>query len=133
MTRARAIAVVIRTERFTETLAFYRQALGLEMSEEWHEGGHGAVLRLSAGVDLEIIDLEAPGAYGGVAVGLEVDDADAWYDRLVAHGATPKAPPVNAFGKRGFGVRDPNGVPVNVYTTIADSSDAGEGEATVRR
>ena len=116
---AREVAVVIRTERFSETLAFYRQALGLEVGEQWYEGGRGAVLRLSAGVDLEILELGAPGEYGGVAVGLEVDDVDAWYDRVVRQGATPNAPPVDAFRKRGFGVSDPNGVPVNVYTTFA--------------
>ncbi|MFL5965806.1 MAG: VOC family protein [Gaiellaceae bacterium] len=111
------IAFVIHTERFAESVAFYRDALGLDLVEEWHEGGHGAVLRLSGSALLELIELAAASGHGAVALGLEVDDVDACYDRLVGAGAQVKAPPVDAFGKRGFGTTDPNGVPVNIYTT----------------
>ena len=55
-----------------------------------------------------------------MALGLEVDDVDAVYSRLQEGGVQTKAPPLDAFGKRGFGTTDPNGVPVNVYTTYAD-------------
>ena len=118
MRTAKAIAFVIRTARFDESLRFYRDVLELELVEEWHEGGHGAVLRLNESADLELIDLDVEaGSHAGVALGLEVDAVDAWYDRLVACGAALDRPPVDAYGKRGFGVTDPNGVRVNVYTS----------------
>lgn len=108
---------MIHTRRFDESVRFYCEVLELELVEEWHEGGHGAVVRLAAGADLELIEVDAADGHGAVALGLEVDDVDAWYERLLAGGWTAKAPPVDAFGKRGFGTVDPNGVPVNIYTT----------------
>jgi catechol 2,3-dioxygenase-like lactoylglutathione lyase family enzyme len=112
-------AFVVHTTRFDESMRFYGDVLGLELVEEWHEDGHGAVFRLTADVDLELIELERADGYGGVALGVEVEDVDGTYDRVVAAG-TAKAPPVDAWGKRGFGTRDPNGVPVNIYTTQRD-------------
>jgi catechol 2,3-dioxygenase-like lactoylglutathione lyase family enzyme len=113
-------AFVVQTTRFDASVHFYRDVLGLELVEEWREDGHGAVLRLTPDVDLELIELESADGYGGVALGLEVEDVDATYERVVAAGASAKAPPIDAWGKRGFGTRDPNGVPVNIYTTYSD-------------
>jgi catechol 2,3-dioxygenase-like lactoylglutathione lyase family enzyme len=110
-------AFVIHTACFDESVDFYCEALGLELVEEWREGGHGAVIRLTRGADLELIELDDADGYGGVALGLDVDDVDAVYGRLQEVGVKTKAAPIDAFGKRGFGVSDPNGVPVNVYTT----------------
>ena len=102
-------------------MRFYCGILGLELVELWDEGGRGSLIKLSRGADLELIELEAATAHGSVALGLEVEDVDGWYANLLAHGATTKAPPVNAFGKRGFGTVDPNGVPINIYTTDANA------------
>jgi catechol 2,3-dioxygenase-like lactoylglutathione lyase family enzyme len=113
-------AFVVHTDRYEESLTFYRDVLGLDLVEEWREGGHGAVLQLLPDLVVELIELEIePGSHGGVALGLEVDDVDAWYERLVEYGVAVKAPPVDAFGKRGFGTADPNGVAVNIYTSAA--------------
>ena len=67
-----------------------------------------------------MIELDDAGAFGGVALGLEVDDVDVWYARLRERGWTTKAPPIDAFGKRGFGTIDPNGVPVNIYSSRSE-------------
>src|SRR5688500_8218993 len=105
------IAFVIHTDRFQDSLTFYRDVLELDFVEEWHEGGHGAVLSLTADAEIELIELDVePGSHGGVALGLEVDDVDGWHDRLTERGVAVKAPPIDAFGKRGFGTTDPNGV-----------------------
>jgi catechol 2,3-dioxygenase-like lactoylglutathione lyase family enzyme len=114
-------AFVVHTTRFDESVDFYCESLGLELVEEWREGGHGALIRLTRGADLELIELESAAGYGGVAIGLEVGDVDAVYTRLKETGVKTKAPPIDAFGKRGFGTTDPNGVPVNVYTTSVDA------------
>jgi catechol 2,3-dioxygenase-like lactoylglutathione lyase family enzyme len=110
-------AFVVHTTRFDASVGFYCEALGLELVEEWREGGHGAVVRLTQDTDLELIELDDAAGYGGVGLGLEVEDVDAVYARLQAAHVKTKAAPVDAFGKRGFGVDDPNGVPVNIYTT----------------
>src|SRR5438045_8323461 len=112
MSRVRAIAFVIHTTRFDESLGFYCESLQLDLVEEWHEGGHGAVIRLAADALLELIELDGASGHGGVALGLEVDDVDAVHARLIGRDVAVKAPPVEAFGKRGFGTVDPNGVPV---------------------
>ena len=115
---ASTIAFVIHTAAFGRSLEFYCDVLGLELVEEWREGGHGAVIRLSPGADLELIEFDVvDDSYGSVALGLEVDDVDAWYGRVVEAGAPAKAAPIAAFGKRGFGSTDPNGVAINIYTT----------------
>jgi uncharacterized glyoxalase superfamily protein PhnB len=110
-------AFVIHTTAFGESVNFYCELLGLELVEEWREGGHGAVVRLTRDADIELIEMTAAGGYGGVAMGLDVEDVDAVYARLQEAGVKTKAPPIDAFGKRGFGTTDPNGVPINVYTS----------------
>ncbi len=116
-TPARAVAFVVHTELFEQSLEFYCGVLGLELVEEWREGGHGALIRLSPSAELELIELDITGSgHGAVALGLEVDDVDAWYRRIVDRGGAAKAPPIDAFGKRGFGTTDPTGVPINIYT-----------------
>ena len=111
------MAFVIHTTRFDESIDFYCESLGLELVEEWREGGHGAVIRLTRDAVLELIELEGADDHAGVALGLEVDDVDESYARLTEAGVKTKAPPIDAFGKRGFGANDPNGVAVNIYTT----------------
>jgi catechol 2,3-dioxygenase-like lactoylglutathione lyase family enzyme len=117
MSSAKEIAFVIHTTSFDESIGFYCESLGLELVEEWRDGGHGAVIRLMDGAHLELIELDDAAAHGGVALGLEVDDVDVWYARLTEASVKTKAPPIDAFGKRGFGTTDPNGVAVNIYTT----------------
>ena len=90
--------VRVHTTRFDESVDFYCESLGLELVEEWREGGHGAVIRLMRGADLELIELKNAGGYGGVALGVEVDDVDAVYTRLQEAGVKTNAPPIDAFG-----------------------------------
>jgi catechol 2,3-dioxygenase-like lactoylglutathione lyase family enzyme len=111
---------VVPTDDLAASLAFYRDGLGLEVVEEWEELGRGALLRIGAETDLELIELEGveQPAEPRMGIGLEVDDdrVDEIYHRLVAQGSTVKGPPtLRAWGKRGFGALGPNGEPVNVY------------------
>jgi catechol 2,3-dioxygenase-like lactoylglutathione lyase family enzyme len=116
---------VVSTRRFAESLAFYRDVIGLEVLEEWSEFGHGAVLSAGGASRVELIELEI----GEEALpphapflGLQVTEVDEIHERAVAAGAVI-ASPLNErpWGGRGFAVRDPNGIGVNVYTAY----DAG--------
>jgi catechol 2,3-dioxygenase-like lactoylglutathione lyase family enzyme len=112
---------VIPTDDLAASLAFYRDGLGIVVVEEWDELGRGALLRLGAETDLELIELagvQRP-PEPRMGIGLEVEDhlVDEIYERLVAQGYRVKGPPVvRAWGKRGFGALGPNGEPINVYS-----------------
>ena len=111
---------VIPTEDLAAVLPFYRDGLGLEVVEEWTELGRGALLGVSDDTELELIELDevVRPPEPRMGLGLELDDAqvDEIYERLVRLGFRVKGPPeLRAWGKRGFGALDPDGVPVNVY------------------
>lgn len=55
---------------------------------------------------------------GGVTWGLEVDDVDAWHDRLRAALTVVRPLQDNPWGDRSFVVLDPAGVAVYVHTPI---------------
>lgn len=115
-----AFVFVVRTRRFADSLAFYRDVIGLSLVEEWTDFGHGAVLGAGEVARVELIDdpsaLDAP-ADVGAFLGLQVTDVDAIHERAIAAGAPiVSALQVRAWGGRGFAVRDPNGIGVNVYS-----------------
>ena len=108
------------TTDLAASIGFYRDGLGLELAEEWSDLGRGAILRLAAASEVELIEVDelADPPEPRTALGLQVreDEVDGIYRRLEEAGARLKAPPrVRAWGMRGFGAFDPSGVPVNVY------------------
>jgi catechol 2,3-dioxygenase-like lactoylglutathione lyase family enzyme len=113
---------VVSTSKLAESLAFYREGVGLELLEEWSDLGRGALLAASAGAQVELVEQEGvvDTPEPRVALGLQVTGVDLVYERLTAMGVRAKAPPrVRPWGMYGFGVLDPNGVPVNVYEPAA--------------
>ena len=109
---------VVPTSKLAESLAFYRDGVGLELLEEWSDMGRGALLAASTGAQVELIEQEGvvDTPEPRVGLGLQVTGVDLLYERLAAMGVRAKAPPrVRPWGMYGFGVLDPNGVPVNVY------------------
>jgi catechol 2,3-dioxygenase-like lactoylglutathione lyase family enzyme len=115
------LTFVITTSRFDESLAFYRDLLGMRLVEEWSDFGHGAVLEALSGTVVELIDDAGarglPAEERTVFMGLQVLDPDGVHDRLVAAGARVNgAPTPKPWGGRGFTAFDPDGMPVNVYT-----------------
>ena len=111
--------VVITTAAFDASLAFYRDVIGLEVVEEWTDAGHGAVLSAGGPARVELIDMPERGRVDTDAlfIGLKVEAIDAIYDRAVAGGhEIVREPADRPWGGRGFVVRDPNGVAVNIYT-----------------
>jgi len=114
------LVFVVSTGRFDDSLAFYRDLLGLELVEEWTEFGHGAVLSAGGPARVELIELEVPDdplPRHAPFLGLKVTDVDATHERAVTANAPILSPlEERPWGGRGFAVQDPNGIGVNVYT-----------------
>ena len=111
--------VVMTTGAFDASLAFYRDVIGLEVVEEWTDAGHGAVLSAGGPARVELIDLPERARIDteSLFLGLQVGAIDALYERASAAGhEIIREPADRPWGGRGFVVRDPNGVAVNIYT-----------------
>ena len=111
---------VLPTADLAAVLPFYRDGLGLEVIEEWTELGRGALLCVSEDTELELIEVERVErpSEPRMGIGLEIEDSlvDEIHGRLARLGFRIKGPPeLRAWGKRGFGALDPDGVPVNIY------------------
>jgi catechol 2,3-dioxygenase-like lactoylglutathione lyase family enzyme len=114
------LVVVILTASFDATLAFYRDVIGLALIEEWSDSGHGAVLSAGGVARVEIIDLPEraqPIATESMFIGLKVPSIDPIHERAIEQRCEiVREPEARPWGGRGFVVRDPNGLAVNVYT-----------------
>jgi catechol 2,3-dioxygenase-like lactoylglutathione lyase family enzyme len=113
------LVVVITTPAFDASLAFYRDVIGLEVVEEWTEAGHGAVLSAGGPARVELIDLpeRARVETDSLFIGMQVRAIDGLYERAKAAGhEIIREPADRPWGGRGFVVRDPTGVAVNIYT-----------------
>ncbi len=106
--------VVVLTAAFADSLAFYRDVLGLQFIEEWTENGHGAVLSAGGPARIELIDLPDdahPVEAESLFIGLQVAEINLPYARATAAGhQIVRELADRPWGGRGFFVRDPNGV-----------------------
>ena len=100
----RQLRLVVEASDFDEAVAFYRDALGLEVELDLESQGGAHVVILDAGrATLEISNPAQVDLIDSVEVGrrvsphlrvaFEVDDVAAATDRLVGAGATSIAPP----------------------------------------
>jgi catechol 2,3-dioxygenase-like lactoylglutathione lyase family enzyme len=111
--------VVITTGAFDASLAFYRDVIGLKVVEEWTDAGHGAVLSAGGPARVELIDLPERARVDteSMFIGLQVGTIEGLYERATAAGhEIIREPAERPWGGRGFVVRDPNGVAINIYT-----------------
>jgi len=105
------------TEKFFETWDFYTELLGFRTLDE---NETNVLLMHPSGVRLEILKHETNERHAelvsatdgrGFWLNLEVEDVDGEYQRLCAGGVQLVHPPEDqSNGRRGFTVRDPNGV-----------------------
>jgi catechol 2,3-dioxygenase-like lactoylglutathione lyase family enzyme len=113
------LVVVIRTAAFDESLTFYRDVIGIEVIEEWTDAGHGAVLSAGGPARVELIDLPDSSRVDteSMFIGLRVASIDAMHRRAADAGhEIVREPADRPWGGRGFVVRDPNGIALNIYT-----------------
>jgi catechol 2,3-dioxygenase-like lactoylglutathione lyase family enzyme len=120
---------VIRHTRDFETMRhFYHDQLGFEIVEEWDEpGNRGAVVQVANQATLEILsldDLAKPGIRPeNLELGIHIDDAHIWLDRLVAAGVTIARGIEDApWGHRSFGVDDPDGLRIWFVQVLRETS-----------
>jgi lactoylglutathione lyase len=121
------LRVVLTVTDFDETVAFYRDVLGLEQLADW-SGDDGRVILLEVGqATLELFDerqaetvdrIEAGKRVSGpVRLALEVDDVDGTTQRLLAAGATAEASPVvPPWGGRNARLRAPDGMQLTLFS-----------------
>jgi len=101
-------AVTLGTHNMAEAVRFYRE-LGFSLV---HGGPKAAFTSFAVGVSyLNLIAVQASQTWGWWGrVIIHVDDVDAFYQRAMARGLRPQAPPANApWGERFFHLADPDG------------------------
>ncbi|HEX3224449.1 MAG TPA: VOC family protein [Nocardioides sp.] len=128
----RELRLVVTTDDYDATVAFYRDVLGMPASAEYLSDEQGRVVILEAGVaTLEIGDV-AHGEYvddvevgrrvaGQVRLALRVDDAETATTAADAAGAEIVAPPtVTPWRSLNARLEAPGGVQVTLYQDAVD-------------
>jgi ribonuclease HI len=117
---------VYRSERFDETVSFWRDGLGLQRAGGWDRGpgDRGEIYALGGGL-VEVIDGSPGGPRAtepfkpskGSFLLAEVDDVDAWFARAREHELLiVDEPRDEPWGDRSFGLADPNGLVVYLFS-----------------
>ncbi|MEM7263821.1 MAG: VOC family protein [Planctomycetota bacterium] len=110
---------VILAEDFSALVSWYETALGWKTIQRFDEGYHYAVLEGPGGAKVGIADRKECGveagdrSRNGIVLQFEVDDLKAFFEEVVASGATvPKPAAFDPNGKFWFGgFADPEGNP----------------------
>lgn len=114
--QATGVSVSLTANDLSTTVAWYQDAVGFEVSQEFMRDGRAFAVRMRSG-SVDILVTQDDGAEGvgrvkgqGFSLRLttrqNVDDIAA---RITAHGSELEAAPFDAWGARAFRVRDPNG------------------------
>jgi catechol 2,3-dioxygenase-like lactoylglutathione lyase family enzyme len=113
--------LLLRPSDLDESLAFYRDTLGLAVYREFGEGSQRGVVFFLGGGFLEVSGrAEAPSA-PNTALWLQVRDVDGAHRELSARGVSVERPPVTEpWGLREMWLRDPDGLRLVVIEVPAD-------------
>ena len=115
------------TDRYEETVAFYRDGLGWPVVHAWDRSASdkGTLIGAAAGL-IEVLakpngesdHLFEPRPPQGAFMVVEVHDVDAWYAHAVAQ-ALPlqQALTDQAWGHRSFCLREPNGLTLYLFSS----------------
>ena len=104
--------VIIVTDRFDESVAFYSDQLGLPTVEEWDDvQGRGRIVRMFGDGCIELMDRGAPTS--PITIGVDIGtpaSVDEFAATLEARGLAIAARPADQpWGHRNTAVLDPNG------------------------
>ena len=117
-------SIVRHTNNYEAMLKFYRDSLGMSITEEWNEpGNRGTLLTFggkTANTVIEVIELGDEAIPGvkpvNVVLSIEVDAVDRWHDQLKKRSIPIARKLENApWGHRSFGIDDPDGFRIWYY------------------
>jgi len=118
------VSIVRHTRNYEAMLEFYRDGLGMKVTEEWNEPeNRGTLLAFGekAGNSvIEVIDLKNEAVPDikpvNVVLSVEVEDADSLHDELIMRGISIARGLEDAsWGHRSFGIDDPDGFRIWFY------------------
>lgn len=115
------LRVVFQTDRYDDSVAFYSDVLGLDIVDSW--GGPTARGCLFAWSGTLVEFFEGDRVESGTQLAIEVADANAEYDRLVAAGAEPQTPADMPWGHRSVFLFDPHGNELNFFQVVSQSTE----------
>ncbi|HEX2626437.1 MAG TPA: VOC family protein [Candidatus Limnocylindrales bacterium] len=128
------LRIALTVDDFDAAVAFYRDALGLEVRDAWNRSnGRGMILEAGRAT-LELFDQQQAETLDAIEVGrrtsgtirfaIHVDDAGAAAEELVEAGATLEAAAaVTPWGDRNARVRTPDGMQMTLFTPTPGASE----------
>lgn len=120
------LRVVIFTDRYDETVSFFRDGLGLPVHDA-HGAGRGGATIFGAGPGTIEVVSEARTIGSGLMLRLEVDDVGFYGDSLAACGLRTLGPIELPWGERICGVGAPGGLLVNLVAKVAPPAPGPAG------
>jgi len=121
------VSIVRHTKNYEAMVAFYRDGLGMNITEAWDESNNrGTLLTLGGKAEstvIEVIELGDEATPGvkpvNIVLSIEVDDTDAWHNELVRRGIPIARRLEDApWGHRSFGIDDPDGFRIWYYHNL---------------
>ena len=123
------LRVALTADDYDQTLAFYRDGLGLALKETWEEEGARGALFDAGRATLEVLSVEHAAMVDHIEVGepvgarvrlaFEVDDSVKAAERLVVGGAElVGGPVVTPWEHRNVRLRDPDGMQLTLFAAL---------------
>lgn len=118
------VSIARHTKNYEAMLKFYRDGLGMKITEEWDEPDNRGTLLAFGGkagsTVIEVIDLDNNAVPDvkpvNVALSIQVEDADTLHDELTEWGiAIARGLEDAPWGHRSFGIDDPDGFRIWFY------------------
>ena len=118
------VSIVRHTKNYEAMVQFYRDGLGMGITQSWEEPGNRGTLLSFGGKTtnsvIEVIELGDEAVPGvkpiNVVLSIEVSAVDEWHDRLMDRGvAIARGLEDAAWGHRSFGIDDPDGFRIWYY------------------
>ncbi len=120
------VQVLVGARDYDASTRFYRELLAFPVQEEWDAPGGRGTLFSAGGAVVEVIEdsphhpAEEP---RGVALAIEVEDADALHEPVVPAGVTPtERLGVRPWGHRSLQIRDPASLPLTFVQVLASAT-----------
>ena len=121
------VSIVRHTKNYEPMVVFYRDQLGMSISQEWNQPANRGTLLSFGGkapdTVIEVLELGEAAVPGvkpvNVVLSIEVSAVDEWHNKLIASGVTIARGLENApWGHRSFGIDDPDGLRIWYYQDL---------------